>query len=135
MNATNTRVSAPELRKFALITGAMIALVFGIVLPWLFSQAWPTWPWLAGSILALWGIVAPASLALVHKIWMKFAEGLGWINSRIILTLVFYLVVFPTAAILRALGKDPLRRKFEAKLVSYRITSKPRARDNLEKPF
>jgi len=135
MNAIDTRVSVQELRKFALSTGAMIALVFGIVLPWLFSHAWPSWPWLAGGILALWGIIAPASLALVYKIWMKFAEALGWINSRIILTLVFYLVVFPTAAVLRALGKDPLRRKFEAKLVSYRITSKPRARDNLEKPF
>ena len=135
MSATDTHVSAQELRKFALTTGAMIALVFGIVLPWLFSHAWPSWPWLAGGALALWGVLAPASLALVHKGWMKFAEALGWINSRIILTVVFYAIFFPTAVVLRALGKDPLRRKFEAKLTSYRVTSKQRARDNLEKPF
>lgn len=135
MSTVNKNMSDQDLRKFAFGTGAMIALVFGIVLPWLFSHAWPIWPWLAGSALALWGTVAPASLAPVHKGWMKFAEALGWINSRIILTLVFYLIVLPTALVLRALGKDPMMRKFDATLASYRLTSKPRARENLERPF
>ena len=43
---------------------------------------------------------------------MKFAHALGWVNTRIILTLVYLLVMTPLALIFKVVGKDPMNRKF-----------------------
>jgi hypothetical protein len=40
--------------------------------------------------------------------WMQFAHVLGLINTTILLTLVFLIVVLPTKAIWVLLRKDPL---------------------------
>ena len=44
---------------------------------------------------------------------MKFAHALGWVNTRIILTLVYYFVFTPLALIFRVVGKDPMNRKLQ----------------------
>lgn len=44
---------------------------------------------------------------------MKFAHILGWVNTRIILTLVYFLVFTPVALIFKLIGKDPMNRRFE----------------------
>ena len=41
---------------------------------------------------------------------MKLGHALGWINSRIILGLVFIIVVQPIAFIMNLFGYDPLRK-------------------------
>jgi hypothetical protein len=45
---------------------------------------------------------------------MRFAHALGWVNTRIILTLVYLLTFTPLAIIFRLMGKDPMERRFEA---------------------
>ena len=45
---------------------------------------------------------------------MKFAHALGWVNTRIIHTLVYYLIFTPLALVFRVIGKDPMNRKFQA---------------------
>lgn len=45
---------------------------------------------------------------------MKFAHVLGWINTRIILSIVYFFIFTPLALIFRLMGKDPLGRPFEA---------------------
>ena len=50
------------------------------------------------------------NLLEVEKGWIKFGNLLGWINTRIILTLLFALVVTPIGAISR-LFRDPLDRR------------------------
>ena len=42
---------------------------------------------------------------------MKFAHALGWVNTRIILTLVYLLIMTPLALIFKVIGKDPMNRK------------------------
>jgi len=42
---------------------------------------------------------------------MKFAHVLGWINTRIILTLVYFLIISPLALVFKLIGKDPMERK------------------------
>ena len=46
---------------------------------------------------------------------MKLGLVLGWINSRLILGLVFFIVVFPTSLILMIFKYDPLRKSFNQK--------------------
>lgn len=52
-------------------------------------------------------------LKTLYKGWMKFAHALGWVNTRIILTLVYYFVFTPLALIFRVVGKDPMNRKLQ----------------------
>lgn len=48
-------------------------------------------------------------------LWYKIAEILGWINSRILLTLIFYLFLMPIAFFYRLFNKDPLKLKRQQK--------------------
>ena len=68
-----TQPSVKELREFGIVTGALFALVFGLLLPWLFELALPTWPWIVLAILATWGIVAPATLRFVCLLYTSDA--------------------------------------------------------------
>ena len=43
---------------------------------------------------------------------MKLGYLLGWINSRLILTLIFFVILLPIAAFMRLFGYDPLKRDF-----------------------
>lgn len=63
----------------------------------------------------------PEILRPVHKYWMKFALFLGWINSRIILSLLFYLVFTPIAIFHKIIGRDPMTRKLDKEEKTYWI--------------
>ena len=52
-------------------------------------------------------------------IWMKIAEILGWINTRILLGLVFYIFVFPFSIIFKMITKNPLALKKTGKETNY----------------
>lgn len=130
-----TQPSVKELREFGIVTGALFALVFGLLLPWLFELALPTWPWIVLAILVTWGIVAPATLRLVYVAWMKLAVGLSKVTTPIVMGLVFYLVIVPAGIIFRMVADDPLKRAREADLDSYRVQSQQPKTANLEKPY
>ena len=57
-------------------------------------------------------LIIPPIGSLIIKGWHYLALGLGWINSRIILTLVFYLFLTPIALISRIFTKDKLKLKY-----------------------
>ena len=40
------------LREFAIVTGAILALIFGILLPWIFERPYPYWPWIVFFLIA-----------------------------------------------------------------------------------
>ncbi|MBL7928547.1 MAG: hypothetical protein JNL47_03595 [Bacteroidia bacterium] len=44
-------------------------------------------------------------------LWMKLAEVLGYINGKILLSLIFFLILTPVAFIFKLTGKDPMQRK------------------------
>jgi hypothetical protein len=126
---------AVELRKFGLVSGAIVVVLFGLLLPWLFGFPWPRWPWVFSGVLFLWALVAPASLYIVYKYWMKFGHIAGWINTRIILGVLFFLVFFPTGVMMRLFASDPMRRKLDSGSKSYRIESAPLEQNHAEKPY
>ena len=124
-----------EMRKFGFTMGAIIVILFGLLLPWLFEHDYPRWPWIAAGVFWLAAAAAPSSLVQVHSAWLRIGHALGWINTRIILGLMFYTVFFLVAVLMKLLGKDPMSRKIDKTLDSYRVQSEERARDHLEKPF
>lgn len=123
------------LRNFGLTTGAIAAVLFGLLLPWIFGHGFPLWPWIVAGVLAAWALLAPATLRQVYRAWMAVGHVLGWINTRIILGLVFYLVVLPAGGMMRIFRKDPMARRFEARAPTYRVPSIDHAKNHLERPF
>ena len=135
LNLTIENPGSNELRKFGLVSAAIVVALFGLLLPWLFDFAWPKWPWILGGVLGLWGLLAPASLFFVYKYWMKFGQIAGWINTRIILGLLFFLLFFPVGVMMRLFASDPMRRKLDKDSKTYRIESAPLEQYHADKPY
>lgn len=54
-------------------------------------------------------ILKPSLLALPSAVWWRAARALGWVNTRLILTGLFFILVTPVGLLARGLGWDPLR--------------------------
>jgi hypothetical protein len=65
------------------------------------------------------GIFAVRLLEPVYILWKRFAYILAWINTRIILALVFFIIFTPLGLIMRLFRSDPLQRKFNHQIRSY----------------
>src|SRR4026208_1104611 len=61
-----------------------------------------------GVVLIAGALVAPAALRVPNRIWWRFATILGWINSRILLTVFFLVVLTPAGWVMRMPGRNPL---------------------------
>lgn len=64
-----------------------------------------------GGALVVAGLLVPPAARAFHTAWMRLAVLLGHVNSRVLLTLVYYLVVTPYGVVTRLVGRDPLRRR------------------------
>ena len=98
----------PSERSFGLSVGTA-SMAFGALLVWRGHQR-------AGAVLATVGVVlvcgallAPSLLQTPNRVWWRFASVLGWINSRILLTVFFFLVLTPAGCLMRLFGRSPLR--------------------------
>ena len=130
-----TNLDATGYRKFGLISSAIVIILFGVLIPWLFSLALPLWPWIVGAVLSVWALLAPCTLKPVYGIWMKFGLIMNWINTRLILGIVFYGMILPVGMLMRLTGKDPMRRGLDSNTDSYRVESQNDSRDNVERPY
>jgi hypothetical protein len=110
-------------RSFGLFFSAVFAII--ALLPLLGGDSIRAWPLIIASIFVMLAIVTPSVLAPVNKLWMKFGLLLHRIVSPLALGVVFYLTVLPTGLILRIIGKDPLRLRFDSKVESYWIIRDP----------
>jgi hypothetical protein len=124
-----------ELREFGLIVAAGFAGIPGLLLPLMRHRPWPLWPWAIALALVLSALCAPLTLYYPRQFWQRLGSMLGWINSQIILSLLFYLVFFPAGLIARAFGWDPMERQFEPERISYRQNSMRPARESMERPY
>ena len=123
------------LQRFGLVTGAMVAGVFGLLLPWIFGQARPVWPLVVGALLWTAALAAPLSLNPVHAAWMRFGLLASRVTTPVILGAFFFVIISPVALVRRLCGRDSMSRRFERDLESYRVASRPQTKDKLEKPF
>lgn len=131
--------SIPELdrkglRQFGIVTGAIIAGLFGLLLPWLLDLEFRLWPWVLLGLLAAWGVIAPLTLRPVYRAWMTFGLLMSRVTTPLVLGLVFYLVFTPVALARRLAGKDSMTRRFDDS-TSYRVPSQNMRKDSLKRPY
>lgn len=133
-----TEVTKSDLRKFGFIMGGMFTLIFGLLFPWITDktlETWPIWPFIVMAIFWSIALALPQILRPVNDIWIKIGNVLGFINSRIILGLMFFLMIFPIGMLLKLFGKDSMDRKLDKDADTYRKVSRLRKKEHLEKPF
>ncbi|HJR05817.1 MAG TPA: SxtJ family membrane protein [Pyrinomonadaceae bacterium] len=98
-------------REFGLLVGGVLVALGGW---WLYRGRFLTLaPVLAntGALLVLLGWLYPKSLVWPNRLWMGMAEAMGFVMTRVILGLVFFLVVTPIGLARRLFGGDPLGRR------------------------
>jgi hypothetical protein len=66
-----------------------------------------------------------AALKPLNRLWLKFGLLLHKVVNPIVMGFVFFGAVLPTGLIMRALGKDLLRRKWQPDANSYWIERRP----------
>jgi hypothetical protein len=126
--------SAKELRSFGLVLGALFAAFFG-VWPLLRHRGSPFWPWIVAGVLWLFALIWPAALSYLHRGWTRLGLALGWLNTRVILTLLFAISIVPVGLVMRLCGRDRMARKLDPGSASYRVPSRQRADKDMEHPY
>lgn len=122
-----------ELRDFGLVMAVGLSVVAYLVLPFLFAMPIKLWPAIASVVFLVLALLWPASLALLYQPWMKLAHVLGFVNTTIILSVIFYLLITPMGIVLRRFGL--VADKADANDASYKTIREQPKRQHLEKPY
>jgi hypothetical protein len=123
------------LREFGLVTGGIVAVLFGLFFPWLLDRPVPRWPWVIFGVLTVMGLAAPMALNPVYRTWMKFGLLMSKVMTPLIMSIAFFLTITPIGFLMRVMGKDYMARRLDSSAKSYRVPSKATPPKRLEKPF
>jgi hypothetical protein len=129
-----TEITEKQLRSFGLTVGGVFASI-GLWPVVIHGTGCRWWAIVVAGLLISPSLVSPTSLLWPYKNWMALGHVLGWINTRIILGLVFFGIVTPMGILRRWLGKDPMGRYLRPDLDSYRIVRQPRPPSHLRRQY
>ena len=107
---SSSQVDAGQARRSALVVACVLALLAG----WNAHRERETVALVLGSasaLLVVVGFLSPVASRAFYRVWMRLARLLGWVNSRILLSLIFYGVITPMGIVQRLIGRDALRRR------------------------
>ncbi|MGH9197420.1 MAG: SxtJ family membrane protein [Acidimicrobiia bacterium] len=128
------RRDTKQLRSFGLMVGG----IFGAI------GLWPMvvrggnprlWALALAVALVLPALVLPRSLGPVYRAWMALGTALNWINARIILGAIFYVLITPMGVALRLWGRDQMGRRFPTTTDTYRVARRPRPAAHMMRQF
>ncbi len=122
-----------DLRNFGILIGTVLAFLGGLHYYQSHSQA--IYYLSLSLVFLLPALFYPKVLKIPYQIWMKLADILGFIMTRVILTVLFYLVLTPTALLLKLLKKDLLNLKLDSSAASYWIQKQKLDKDSLLKQY
>ena len=111
----------PALRRFGFVVGGVFAAIAG----WLWWRSGGTGSAVTAGLAALagllltGGVIAPRALRGPYLGWMTLALVLGFVTSRVLLTVVFVGAVVPTGLVLRLLGRSPLALRPDPSATTY----------------
>jgi len=113
----------PSERAFGL-TLAVALFIVTVVFALRGSDVWPVLLAFA-LLLSAVAVIAPGRLRPLNRLWMRFGMALHSVISPVILFILFFTVITPTAVLARLFGKDFLRLKFDKSAPTYWIDRKP----------
>ena len=96
----------------------VIFAVIGSILWYKGRASWPYW-YGASAFFAVFAAASPMTLLPLYRLWVKFAMAMAWVNTRLLLALVFYLIITPIGLVMRLTGNDPLERRIDKSAATY----------------
>ena len=112
--ADKTRVTTAEARRTALVVAAVLVAIAA----WNFYRGRTAVSAVfggAGCVLGLAGLFSPGLARHFHVFWMRVAAVLGYVNSRVLLSVMYYGVFTVYGFVSRLVGRDPLSRRGAAR--------------------
>jgi len=152
----NQKHSTSQIRIFGLLFGLLIIFIFNILLPKIFGlkvdiiienylsfseylpfDVFMQWPNLISFIILIVAVIPPKSFSGIMNIWIKFGSIIGFINSKIILMIIFYIFITPLGLFLRIINRNYLFIKIDKSVKSYRKYSPQdiNKNNNLKEPY
>tara|TARA_Y100000310_G_C20491684_1_gene719561 strand:+ start:457 stop:870 length:414 start_codon:yes stop_codon:yes gene_type:complete len=107
----NIKLEKGDMRKFGITVGIILLMISALIF-WKEKESFKYF-FGVGILLLLSGIWIPFYLKKLYWLWMVLATILGWIMTRLILSLLFYLIITPMGLILRLFGKQFVELKWE----------------------
>ena len=104
-------ISNKQLKDFGILIGFVFPIFIGWLIPLISGHFFKIWTLYISLPIMILAFLKPSLLVFPYKAWMQIGYLLGWINSRIILGIIFLVVVQPIAVVMKIFGYDPLRRK------------------------
>lgn len=107
--------------------GLVFAAVFIVIAAWPILAGHGIRWWAIGisALFAILALLVPSLLSGLNRWWTQLGVLMGKVVSPIALGILFYGAISPMGLLMRALGKDPLRLKLDAKSDSYWIQREP----------
>ncbi len=105
------------LKKFGLTIGVALLIITALLF-WLNKSSYTVWG-IIGLLFILTAMFFPVVLKPLNKIWMSLAILLGWIMTRVILSVLFYLAITPLRFIALAFNKKFLDLKIDPSAKTY----------------
>ena len=93
------------------------------------------WAMVVAGLLIVPALLRPGSLRRVYQSWMTVGEVLGWVNTRLILSVIFFGVFTPIGWVMRLRGQDPMRRRLEPEAETYRVVCQGRPGSHMQRQF
>lgn len=130
----SSEATVKQLRSFGLLVGGVFAII----------GAWPValrredprlWAAILAALLILPALAYPRSLKWPYRAWMAIGHVLAFVNTRIILGIIFFLLFTPVGSVMRLFGWDPMRRRTEQASETYRLVREPRSADHMKHQF
>jgi hypothetical protein len=123
-----------ELKSFAITMSLAFPIIFMGILPFLFSAAVPKWPIYLSLLMTACYIFAPRLLYYPYLVWMHIASVFGFINTRVILALAYYLLIVPTGLVMKW-RKGLQYKQFSRQESAWVKRDQLPKKNNLKEPF
>ena len=127
--------SNKDIRSFGITIGIILFILSGLLMYYNKESYWII-AIIALTIIGL-GLIIPIILKPIYFVWMIFAAILGWLMTRVVLSLVFYFIITPISLITRLIGEDFLSLKVKGESDSFwnHRNSDAELNQNYEKQF
>ena len=122
--------SDAAIKKTGLTVGVVLILIS--LLLWYLSKSSFMYFSISGGLLVILALIATSVLRPFHKIWMMLALLMGFVMSRVILTLLFYLILTPTGIIAKIFGKKFMPLGFDKKAETYWEKRESKAKQQID---
>tara|TARA_B100000989_G_scaffold293747_1_gene271610 strand:+ start:551 stop:940 length:390 start_codon:yes stop_codon:yes gene_type:complete len=109
----NTEIKIGSNKSFGIVFFLVFLLI--AIYPLINYEGLRIWSFIISIIFLFLGLINSKFLTPFNKLWFKFGLLLGRIVSPVIIGIIFFFVVTPTAFIMRIIRKDLLNLKFNNK--------------------